>query len=145
MIGLDPGEARIGVAVSDPTGTLCTPLEAIRRTEDGQDLNRIAELARREQAVRIVVGLPVTMEGRRGTQAKAALRFCEALRAVTSVPVTTWDERLTSVEARARLREAGRRLGRDRGAIDSAAAALMLEAYLSAYRRQKRAASPHTR
>lgn len=131
MLGLDLGEARIGVAVSDPTGTLCTPLQAIRRTLDGGDIRQVAALAVQETAARIVVGLPVTMEGRRGTQAQAALRFCKELRAATPLPVVTWDERLTTVEAQARLREAGRKPSREKGAVDSLAAALMLEAYLT--------------
>lgn len=134
MLGLDLGEARIGIAVSDPTGTLCTPLAAIRRTQDNADIRQVAALAIRETATRIVVGLPVTMDGRRGTQAQAALKFCRELRAATEVPVSTWDERLTTVEALARLRDAGRKPSRDKGAVDSAAAALTLEAYLAARR-----------
>jgi putative Holliday junction resolvase len=134
MLGLDLGEARIGVAVSDPTGTLCTPLQAIGRTHDGADIRQIAELAVKEAAGRIVVGLPVTMEGRRGTQAQAALRFCKELRAATQVPVATWDERLSTVEAQARMREAGRKPSREKGAVDSLAAALILEAYLTTRR-----------
>ena len=131
MLGLDLGEARIGVAVSDPTGTLCTPCKAIRRTADGSDIRQIVDFARKESAVGIVVGLPVTMEGRRGTQAQAALRFCEALRKATPLPVATWDERLSSVEAQALLRDAGRKPSRDKGSIDSVAAALVLEAFLT--------------
>jgi putative Holliday junction resolvase len=131
MLGLDLGEARIGVAVSDPSGTLCTPLQAIRRTQDGSDIRQVAALAVKETAARIVVGLPVTMEGRRGTQAQAALRFCKELRAATPIPVVTWDERLTTVEAQARMREAGRKPNREKGAVDSLAAALILEAYLT--------------
>ena len=134
MLGLDLGEARIGVAVSDPTGTLCTPLQAIMRTQDGADIRQVAALAVKETAARIVVGLPVTMEGRRGTQAQAALRFCKELRAATPVPVVTWDERLTTVEAQAHLREAGRKPSREKGAVDCLAAALMLEAYLTTRR-----------
>ena len=131
MLGLDLGDVRIGVALSDPTGTLCTPYQTVRRTADGSDILQIVELARKESAVGIVVGLPVTMEGRRGTQAQAALRFCEALRKATPLPVVTWDERLSSVEAQALLRDAGRKPSRDKGSIDSAAAALVLEAYLT--------------
>ena len=134
MLGLDVGEARIGVAVSDPTGALCTPLDAMRRAADGADLRRVAETARSQEAVRIVVGLPLTMEGRRGTQAQAVLRFCGELRKVTTLPVVTWDERLTTVEAQARLTEAGRKPSREKGRVDSAAAALILESYLAAHR-----------
>ncbi len=134
MLGLDPGEARIGVALSDPTGTLCTPAEAVKRTLDGADIRRIAEIAQAEGAVTIVVGLPLTMEGGRGTQAQLALRFAGELRKAVAIPVMTWDERLTTVEAISRLRDGGGKVGRDKGRVDSVAAALMLESYLSAHK-----------
>ena len=131
-LALDIGEARIGVAVCDPDGIVCTPLHAITRTDVGEDIAKVVAIARREGAERIVAGLPLTMAGRRGTQAQAVLRFCSELRNRSSLPVDTWDERLTTVEAEARLREAGVQPSRDRARLDSAAAALTLEAYLAA-------------
>ncbi|MSQ07807.1 MAG: Holliday junction resolvase RuvX [Dehalococcoidia bacterium] len=131
MLGLDLGEVRIGIAISDPTGILCTPLSAISRAADASDIRLIVDLAHKEGAVGIVVGLPVTMEGRRGTQAQAALRYCDALKKATTLPIATWDERLSSVEAQALLRDAGRKPSRNKGSIDSAAAALILEAFLT--------------
>jgi putative holliday junction resolvase len=125
---------RIGLAVSDPTGSLCTPFPAVRRSTDRALVRLIADIAVNEEVTRIVVGLPVTMEGRRGTQAQAALAFCNELRAAVKVPVDTWDERLSSVEAQARLREAGQKPSRDKGRVDSVAAALILESYLAAHR-----------
>ena len=83
-----------------------------------------------------MAGLPLTMSGRRGTQAQAVLRFCSELRSRSGLPVETWDERLTTVEAQARLREAGVHPSREKGRLDSAAAALILEAYLAARKRR---------
>ena len=132
ILALDIGEARIGVAVCDPGGIVCTPLAAITRKDTREDLAEVVETARREGVERIVAGLPLTMAGRRGTQAQTVLRFCSQLRDTSSLPVDTWDERLTTVEAEARLREAGVQPSRDRGRLDSAAAALVLETYLAA-------------
>jgi len=120
------------MAVCDPDGIICTPLDAITRVDVAEDIASIAERARREGAERIVAGLPLTMAGRRGTQAQAVLRFCSELRKRSDLEVETWDERLTTVEAEARLREAGVHPSRERGRVDSAAAALILEAYLAA-------------
>ena len=113
---------------------MCTPLEAVTRTSADEDIARIAEIARRQDAQRIVAGLPLTMAGRRGTQAQAVLRFCSELRKRLDLPVETCDERLTTVEAEARLREAGVQPSRERGRVDSAAAALILEGYLAAWK-----------
>ncbi len=133
MLGLDLGEARIGVAVSDPSGTICTPLAAIKRTESDDVLRYVATLASTEQVSRIIVGLPITMEGHRGTKAAEAARFRSALKLLTDLPVDLWDERLTTVEAHARLRDANAKKRLDKGRIDSIAAALVLESYLAAH------------
>ena len=137
-LALDVGEARIGLAVCDPDGIICTPLEAITRTSLDEDIAAVDKIAGREGVREIVVGLPLTMEGRRGTQAQTVLRFCSELRSRSSLAVGTWDERLSTVEAEARLREAGVHPSRDRGRVDSAAAALILEAYLAAHARPRR-------
>ncbi len=128
------GEARIGLAVCDPGGIVCTPLGALERTSAAEDIAAVVGMAGREGAVRIVVGLPLTMAGRRGTQAQAVMRFCSELRKRSNLRVEMWDERLTTVEARARLREAGVQPDRDKGRLDSAAAALILDGYLAARR-----------
>ena len=126
------GEARIGVAVCDPDGIVCSPRPALVRTDASSDIASIIEIARAEDASAIVVGLPLNMSGRRGPAARAVLGLCSALRAKTDLPVEMWDERLSTVEASARLREAGASPSRDRGRLDSASAALILEAYLAA-------------
>ena len=135
-LALDIGGARIGIAVCDPDGIVCTPRQAIARTDIRGDIATIVEIAHREGVERIVAGLPLTMAGRRGTQAQAVLRFCTELRSRCGLPVETWDERLTTVEAQARLREAGVHPSREKGRLDSAAAALILEAYLAARKRR---------
>jgi putative Holliday junction resolvase len=96
VVALDFGRARTGVAVSDPTGTVARPLCVVERaaTEDG--LARLVTLIAEEQAERVVVGLPLTLRGERGEQARETESFAEALRAVTEVPVVTFDERFTT-------------------------------------------------
>jgi len=99
VLALDYGAARTGVAVSDPTGTLARPLCVVERAASEPGLERLAQLVRDEQADRVVVGLPLTLRGERGTQAGETERFLEALRAVLDVPVDTFDERFTTVLA----------------------------------------------
>ena len=99
VLALDFGEARTGVAVSDPTGTLARPLGVVERAGSGAGLARLAELVAGEEADRVVVGLPLTLRGERGAQAEATERFVEALRVVVPVPVETFDERFTTALA----------------------------------------------
>jgi putative pre-16S rRNA nuclease len=96
VVALDFGRARTGVAVSDPTGTVARPVGVVERaaTEDG--LARLAALIAEEGAERIVVGLPLTLRGERGEQARETESFADALRAVVDVPVVTFDERFTT-------------------------------------------------
>ena len=124
----------MGLAVSDPTGTVVTPLDALVRGGGSDDVLAIASAAKEWDAVSIVVGLPLGMDGRRGVQARKTLEFCDQLKDTTSTPVSTWDERLSTVEASGRLREAGVQASRNRGRLDSAAAAVILEAYLASRR-----------
>jgi putative pre-16S rRNA nuclease len=99
VLALDFGRARTGVAVSDPTGTVARPLGVVERaaTEDG--LARLAALIADEGAERVVVGLPLTLRGDRGEQARETDAFVESLAAVTDVPVVTFDERFTTALA----------------------------------------------
>jgi putative Holliday junction resolvase len=99
VLALDFGRARTGVAISDPTGTVARPVGVVERaaTEDG--LARLAALIADEGAERVVVGLPLTLRGDRGEQARETEAFVESLAAVTDVPVVTFDERFTTALA----------------------------------------------
>ena len=99
MLALDYGSARTGVAVSDPTGTLARPVCVVEKAGTGAGLDSLLRLIEREAPERIVVGMPVTLRGEHGEQARATGDFVEALRARVQVPVETYDERFTSVLA----------------------------------------------
>jgi len=130
ILAIDPGTRRIGLAVSDPTGTLAQPLSAVER-KGGQDwAEAIAALAGKLEAAEIVVGLPRHMDGSEGDAAADARRMAETLGTRTNLPVRLWDERLTTVAAERMFRETGVNTRRARRHIDSAAAVLILQGYL---------------
>jgi putative Holliday junction resolvase len=133
-LALDLGSRRIGVAVSDPTGLLASSRPLITRTNLAADLDRIAQAVATEEAQQVLVGLPYTLEGEVGPQAKQTLFFVERLRERLAVPVLTWDERYTTVQAAAALRAQGVRARKQRNRIDSAAAAVLLQHYLDTER-----------
>jgi putative Holliday junction resolvase len=124
VLALDHGTARIGVALSDPTGTLATPLPVIEPPEP----SAVAEIVAEHGVERVVVGLPVHLSGEEGSQAALARTFRGELEAMLDVPVETYDERLTS-----RMADASRRAGAG-AARDSLAAAHLLESYLASAR-----------
>ena len=99
VLALDFGSARIGVAVSDPTGTLARPLCVVEQAASSAGLDRLVAVIREERPERIVVGLPLTLRGDHGEQARETAAFAESLRARIDVPVETFDERFTSVLA----------------------------------------------
>src|SRR5262249_62008276 len=102
-LGLDVGERRIGVALSDEEGWLATPLETIVRRATERDLARIADLVRQHDVARVVVGLPRTLRGEIGPQARRVQRWGRRLEAHLDVPVDYWDERYSTAEAERRL------------------------------------------
>ena len=122
VLALDFGEARCGCAISDPTGTLATPLEAIERPDTRRGLQRIQELVRQRDVGVVVVGLPLSLSGEEGPQALRTREWAGRLAARLHVPVELHDERLTT-------RQAERTGGR--ADEDSRAAAHLLEAYLA--------------
>ena len=131
MLALDLGSKRIGVAVSDRSGTIATPLTVVHRSGDvAQDHARIAALVAEEEAVRVVVGLPLSLDGSLGPAAKGARAEAEALAEVLPVPVESFDERLTTVTAERALTEAKMRGQARRRVVDKVAAAVMLQAWL---------------
>jgi putative Holliday junction resolvase len=123
VLALDYGSARTGVAVSDPSGTIARPLCVIERAGTESGIARVADLVRDEQAERVVIGLPLTLQGERGAQARETEVFVEALRAAVDVPVESYDERFTTVLARTRPMERSE-------PDDARAAAHLLSSYL---------------
>ncbi len=128
-LALDYGERRIGIAMSDPGGTLAQPLETVdaRRTDP---LLRIRQLVEENGVTRIVVGLPIHMDGHEGPEAEAARAFGSAVEAETSVPVHFLDERWTTVEADRTLEAAGVRSRSRKGKRDRIAATILLQTFL---------------
>jgi len=125
-LGLDPGDARIGVARSDPTGFLATPVETVRRGRG--DLGRLRRLVAETEAVEVVVGLPRSLSGREGPSAVKVREFARILaRQIDPVPVRLCDERLTTVTAESILRMSGRKGADRRSVVDMAAAVLILQ------------------
>jgi putative Holliday junction resolvase len=136
VLGLDVGLARIGVAVGDGLGLTARPVTVIRRRSREADFAQLAMLIDQEQAVAVVCGLPLNMDGSEGEQSAAtrkwALRLAQALRAIAGrpVPVIFWDERLSTYAANEILAQGGTKQGED-----AVAAAVMLQSYLDAQRR----------
>ena len=126
MLALDYGSARCGCAVSDPTGTLATPIEIVERPDTRRGMNRIVGLVREHAVKRIVVGLPVGLSGADTEQTMAARDFAQRLGKRVQVPVDLYDERFTTTIAAARGGS---------GAEDSRAAAVLLEDYLARHAR----------
>ena len=127
-LGLDVGDRRIGLALSDPTGFLASPFGFVERGPS--DLADIVRIADENEVAEIVVGLPLSMSGDSGIQAGKVRAFIRDLRSQTDLPIKTVDERLSTVQAQGMLRQSGRRRRGDRGQLDAAAAAVILQAYL---------------
>ena len=135
VLGVDWGTRRLGLAVSDPTGTLASPHGIVERGDDpDEDRQAVVAAARAVQAVRIVVGLPRSLSGREGSSARAARAEAAALEALAGpdLPVELHDERFSTKTARA-ARQGSRRKARRRP-VDDAAAAVMLQSYLESRR-----------
>jgi putative Holliday junction resolvase len=133
VLGLDLGDVRIGVAISDDDRRLAVPLGTVR-TGAPADLKAIAALVREHDVTAVVVGHPRSMEGGSGPQAVKAERFAEALSGILDVPIELQDERLSTVEAERSLRTAGV-TGRDRRrVVDRTAATVILQAWLEGHR-----------
>ena len=130
-MGIDLGTKRIGVAISDSGRTVASPYEVVQRTGDpARDHRRLAELVEEAEAVVVVVGLPLSMDGSVGRAAQAALDEAAELRSVVAVPVETFDERLTTVSADRSLMQMKMKADARRRVVDKVAAAVMLQAWL---------------
>mgnify|MGYP002032858124 FL=1 len=132
ILSVDWGEARIGLALSDPTGTLASPLTTLHEKDKRAQIERVVEVAKTQEVERIIVGIPYTLDGQEGSMARWARKYAEKLERVGGIEVVGVDERYTSVAADFALEAAdgGRRRGRDKGDRDSAAAAILLQEYL---------------
>ena len=131
ILGIDHGDARIGLALSDELGMLAHPLETL----DGRDkfkaiARKLAELIAAKQIERIVIGLPRNMNGTYGPAADKIRDFVEKLTPLIAVPIQLWDERMTTQQAQRNLHEAGRTVKNSRQIIDQAAAVIILQSYL---------------
>lgn len=133
-LGIDFGERRIGLAISDPEGRLAVPLTTLERRNDRSAVREIAEIARREGVARLVLGEPVGLDGQRGEAAERVRRFGSRLAEVSGLPVRLVNESLTTVEAQERLREAGVDLRREPERIDAVAAQILLQEALDSDR-----------
>lgn len=129
FLGIDPGDARYGVAISDELGMLAHPLETIE-VKKIDPVVRIAELASEKRVSGVIVGVPRNMDGSFGPAAEKSRAFIEALKAKVSCKVLPWDERLTTVSAQRALRDAGRKAKDQRKVVDQAAAQIILQGWL---------------
>jgi len=129
-MGLDVGDRKIGVAVSDPSSTLATPLKTIIRLDDDKAISEIVGLATKYNVDKIIVGLPYSLNGTIGKQAEKVLLFKDKLLQRSSVAILMQDERLSSVSANQKLREAGKKKDKLKKEMDAAAASIILQDYL---------------
>jgi len=142
-LGIDPGDARIGVASCDPSGILATPVETVPRAPEGSttDLDRIAELAEELGAVLVYVGLPRSLSGREGPAAGKVRAFAvELAQRVAPRPVHLVDERMSTVSAESMLRDRGKKGKKRRAVVDQAAAVVILQNAIDTERTRERPA-----
>ena len=127
---MDPGTKRVGVAVSDPTGTIAQGLTTVAAEPRASLAERLARIAQDHEAARVVVGLPRRMDGSYGPEAAAAGQLAGAIREASGLPVELVDERLTTVAAERAMIQGGARRARRRETIDQVAATLLLQSHL---------------
>lgn len=130
ILAIDPGEKRIGVAVSDPTGTIANPLTVINHVSRNLDAAQIAQIAKDQQVVQIIVGHPLDFDGEAGPAARRSERFANALRDQTDLPVILWDESSSTNEAVAARISMGVSRRKRGGHLDDIAATVILQDYL---------------
>jgi len=131
VLAVDPGERRIGLAISDPDFDFVSGLPTIDRTRlGGSVIDALARIVEKERVDRVVVGIPYTLAGEEGAQARRARELQNRLTVALGVPVEEWDERMTTEAAKSALRETGHSERDMKGKLDQLAAVLMLEGYL---------------
>ena len=131
ILGLDVGDVRIGVAISDELGFAAHPVCTITRKNRKTDLTAICNLINTHQVEEVVIGLPLMLDGEVGIQAEKVQRFANRLKREARIPIHLRDERLTTVEASEILREVGKPRKKQRNVIDQVAAVVILEGYLN--------------
>jgi putative Holliday junction resolvase len=135
VLGVDVGTVRVGLALSDPTGTLASPLETVKRAKNHADLDRLAALVVEHEVTEVVVGEPVHLSGASGASAQDAANYAQELAdRIPDVPVILIDERLSTVTAASHLREGGIDSRKQRAVIDQAAAVVILQQFLDSRR-----------
>lgn len=132
LLGVDTGERRTGLAISDPNERIAVPLTVLTAPRTAM-IAGIVEIARREAIERIVVGLPLSLNGEQGPQARYALRIGHAIEQASGIPVVYWDERFSSAEADRLMLEAGLTRRRRDAVRDAAAASIILQDYLDSH------------
>ena len=130
ILAIDLGDARTGIAISDPTGTLTGTALTIQSWNEDEVLSRICELAKDYDVGELVLGHPVNMDGTLGPRSEKCREFGRRLEEVSGLPVILWDERRTSVEAHQILSGNGKRTKKHKSEVDAVAASLILEGYL---------------
>jgi putative Holliday junction resolvase len=137
ILGIDFGERRIGLALSDPLGIIAQPYLTFDTKKDGDFFKKIEELIEKENITDIVLGMPRNMDGSIGEKGKTVLEFSKKLSSRTRIPIIFRDERLSSVESLRTLREAGAKLRKHKKAVDRLSASFILQGYLDSIRAKK--------
>jgi len=137
ILGIDYGDKRIGVAISDPLGLTAQGVAVIgKRDTFEEDIREIKKIIKKYEGVdEILIGLPIKMSGELGIQAEKVQKFQEALKSAFKIPINTWDERLTTVQAERMLSEAGLSFKKRRKVVDKSAATYILQSYLDSKRK----------
>ena len=130
VLGLDYGERRIGLALSDPLGIIAKPLTIIDRKKTEDHISEISKIIAEKKITSIVVGLPITLKGHYSKQTEIVLNFIDQLKSDLQIPVVAIDERLSSVAAEKSLRAQSIKTGHEKGRVDETAAAIFLQEYL---------------
>lgn len=134
ILAVDPGEKRIGIAVSDPTGTIANPYKIQEHVSRIVDAAQIAQMAAELGAIRVIIGQALDDEGQVGPAARKSIRLAEAIQSQSSIPVELWDETSTTREVQDTQRLLGTKRNKRRENLDDLAAAVILQSYLDAHR-----------
>ena len=134
VLGIDLGQKRIGLAVSDEDASIAFPSGALQSKGPKKDVAAVAALCKEREIGRVVIGLPRHLDGREGPEAEAARKFARSLQGATGLPVETLDERWTTLEAERILHDQGRKKKKQRSVVDSVAASIILRTYLDLLR-----------